>query len=174
MRYSGDIWKEHPCCVLVAKETFISGHGEVVQKSHECHCKSPEMVHTKPHGQRRATCSAGTAKAICRSPRKFWPKCLKIPGKADLVHPEWHIPRIGFQPYPYPSATAFIIDQLRDTRVEGNTDFLKHLQTGKAVVRSWWIDTFIVKALDRFGGIETFCDCSGEYPYVREESVEIN
>ena len=33
MRYSGDIWKNHPCCVVVANDTLIQERPMVIQKA---------------------------------------------------------------------------------------------------------------------------------------------
>lgn len=94
-----------------------------------------------------------------------------IPEKG-LVHPQWKVERIGFQPYPFPSATRFIVDRMKQTLVEGNTDFLAGLDSGRAT-RELVDDTFVSKALDEPGGIGRFCKCEMEKPFTREEIVEI-
>ena len=33
MRFTGDIWKNHPCCVVVANENFINKNSSLIQKS---------------------------------------------------------------------------------------------------------------------------------------------
>ena len=105
-------------------------------------------------------------------PKNILYKVFENPKKSQLVHPEWNVPRIGFQPFPFPSATQFIIDQMKQTLVEGNTDFLKNLDTMKAA--NELVDMqFIIKALDGFGGMKQFCNCDITKPYTREEIVEI-
>ena len=44
-----------------------------------------------------------------------------------IEHPEWHIGRIDFQPWPYPSATKLIVKAMNDTVVGGDATFLKKL-----------------------------------------------
>ena len=91
----------------------------------------------------------------------------------SLVHPQWGVERIGFQPYPFPSATRFIVDQMKQTLVEGSTAFLGSLDSG-AAARELVDDTFVARALDAVGGIGQFCNCDIEKPFTREEIVEIN
>jgi NitT/TauT family transport system substrate-binding protein len=44
-----------------------------------------------------------------------------------IRHPEWHIGRIDFQPWPYPSATKLIVGAMNETLVGGDATFLKKL-----------------------------------------------
>ena len=61
----------------------------------------------------------------------------------------------------------------QDTLVEGDTQFLKNLDTGKAA-NALVNDEYVMNAIDNLGGISRFCDCSLTKPYTREEVVEIN
>ncbi len=95
------------------------------------------------------------------------------PEKNQLLHPQWNVSRIGFQPFPYPSATQFIIDQMKQTLVEGNNDFLKSLDTMNAT-DDLVENKFVLKALNEMGGMKKFCNCDIEQPYTREEVIEVN
>jgi len=44
-----------------------------------------------------------------------------------IQHPQWHLGRIDFQPWPYPSATKLIVSAMNETVVGGDTTFLKKL-----------------------------------------------
>ena len=44
-----------------------------------------------------------------------------------IQHPQWHIGRIDFQPWPYPSATKLIVKAMNETLVGGDATFLKKL-----------------------------------------------
>jgi NitT/TauT family transport system substrate-binding protein len=44
-----------------------------------------------------------------------------------IKHPDWHIGRIDFQPWPYPSATKLIVGAMNETLVGGDATFLKKL-----------------------------------------------
>jgi hypothetical protein len=106
-------------------------------------------------------------------PGKVLLKVFQNPEPDELVHPDWHVQRIGFQPYPFPSATRFIIDRMRQTLVEGNTAFLDNLDTKKAA-HQLVDDSFVIKAMDKTGGMKKFCNCDMTKPYSREETIEIS
>ncbi len=171
MRFSGDIWKNHPCCVIVANENFINKNNVLVQKAINAVVRAQEWCTNNP---------SETAYLLSRDGEGYLPvskrvlsKVFEDPKKDELVHPDWNVARIGFQPFPFPSATRFIIDQMKKTRVEGDTLFLKDLDTAGAAAQL--VDNrFVLKSLDDSGGLGRFCDCDLKKPYTREEVVEIN
>ena len=95
-----------------------------------------------------------------------------IPEK-ELIHPQWNVERIGFQPFPFPSATRFILEQMKKTKVEGNTDFLTALDTNTAAAQLV-DDRFVRKALEDMGGMKAFDHRHMEDLFTREETFEIN
>ncbi len=106
-------------------------------------------------------------------PKSVLSKVFENPEKNEVVHPEWNVERIGFQPFPFPSATEFIIDRMKQTLVEGDTLFLQGLDTKRSaddIVE----DKFVLKALDETGGLTQFCNCNITKPYTREEIIEIH
>ncbi|MEA2060922.1 MAG: hypothetical protein U9P10_10535 [Thermodesulfobacteriota bacterium] len=58
------------------------------------------------------------------------------------------------------------------SRVEGDTAFLSALDSGRAV-QYLVDDRFVLQAMDEAGGMALFCDCNMDFPYTREESVEL-
>ena len=171
MRYSGDIWKNHPCCVIVANEHFINQRSPIVQKAVNAIVRAQEWCMLNP-GE-TAYLLSRDGEGYLPVPREVLNKVFENPAKDELVHPEWNTSRIGFQPYPFPSATEFIIEQMKYTLVEGDTAFLKNLDTS-AAAEELVDDRFVSRALDRIGGIGKFCSCDMTKPYTREEIVEIN
>jgi len=171
MRYTGDIWKNHPCCVIVAAQPFIDQHPVAVQKAMNAIVRAQAWCRKNPKE---------TAHLLSRDGEGYLPVSQKVlrrvfdpPDPAHLVHPDWNVPRIDFQPFPFPSATRFIIDQMKTTRVEGDTSFLTALDTGRAI-NELVDDRFVLQAMDEMGGMAPFCDCQMALPYTREETVEIN
>lgn len=171
MRFSGDIWKNHPCCVVVANENFINKNSVLVQKAINAIVRAQEWCINNP---------SETAHLLSKDGEKYLPvskdvlrKVFEDPRKDQLVHPDWNVSRIGFQPFPFPSATRFIIDQMKKTLVEGDTTFIKQLDTPTAA-NELVDDRFVMKALDDGQGLSRFCNCDLEKPYTREEIVEIN
>ena len=45
---SGEIWKDHPCCVLVANNSFLSEHPEQVKGMVKAHVEATNFIHDFP------------------------------------------------------------------------------------------------------------------------------
>lgn len=171
MRYSGDIWKNHPCCVIVTQERLTQTHPVMVQKAVNAIVKAQAWCKKNPRETAHLLSRDGAG--YLPVPESVLYRVFTDPDPGELVHPQWQVARIGFQPYPFPSATRFIVDQMKKTLVEGNTDFLANLDSGDAT-RQLVDETFVRKALDEMGGLESFCQCELAQPFSREEIVEIN
>lgn len=171
MRFTGDLWKNHPCCVIVSHDALIQKQPVLVQKAVNAIVRA--QLWCKKNPQKAAHLLSRDGEGYLPMPYHVLKKVFEPPEKKDLVHREWDVERIGFQPFPFPSATRCIIDLMKDTRVEGNIDFIKTLDTPKAADEL--VDQrFVLKALDDLGGISQFCDCNMTQPYTREEIIEIN
>ncbi|MCP3925697.1 MAG: ABC transporter substrate-binding protein [Desulfobacterales bacterium] len=171
MRFTGDIWKNHPCCVIVANENFINKNNVLIQKGMNAIVRAQAWCIKNP--SETAHLLSRDGEGYLPFPKEILSKVFKDPLKEETVHPDWKAARIGFQPYPYPSATNFIIDQMKQTLVEGDTTFLKGLDTPKASA-DLVEDKFVMNAIDKIGGMKHFCDCDITKPYTREEVIEIN
>jgi len=170
MRYSGDIWKNHPCCVIVTHENLIHRDPVLVQKAMNAIVRAQAWCMKNP--KETAHLLSRDGEGYLPVPETVLARVFSPVPEKGLFHPQWGVERIGFQPYPFPSATRFIVDHLKQTLVEGNSDFLKGLDSGRAA-RELVDDTFVSKALDETGGIGRFCNCNMEKPFTREEIVEI-
>jgi len=171
MRFSGDIWKNHPCCVIVANENVIRQNRVMMQKAMNAIVRAQAWCQKNP--KETAHLLSRDGEGYLPVPETVLARVFAPLPKTEIVHPQWDVTRIGFQPFPFPSATRFIVEQMKQTRVEGNTDFLASLDAGLAT-RELVDDTFVRKAMDEMGGIHNFCDCNIETPFSREEIVEIN
>ncbi len=171
MRYTGDIWKNHPCCVIVTHQGLSTEQPELAQKAVNAIVRAQNWCRKNP---------MEAAHLLSRNGERYFPfpenvlrKVFSDPEPGELIHPDWKPPRIGFQPYPFPSATRFIIDQMKATKVVGDTDFLTALDTTKAA-GELVDDRFVKQAIKKMGGMKNFCPCDLENPYQREEIVEIS
>ncbi len=171
MRYSGDIWKNHPCCVIVTNEKLIKESSSTVQKAMNAIVRAQAWCMNNPEE---------TAHLLSRDGERYLPVPHEIlkrvfgpTPKKKLIHPEWDVKRIGFQPYPFPSATRFIVDQMKETLVEGSTSFLSDLDSEKAA-RELVDDRFVIRAIENNGGMKRFYKYEIENPFTREEILEIN
>ena len=171
MRFSGDMWKNHPCCVVVTREDFAAGNTGTVQKAVKAIVRAQLWCARNP---------GETAYLLSREGEGYLPVRQRVlknvfqnPADSNLSHPDWNVKRIGFQPYPYPSATRFIVDSMKKTLVEGNTDFLQKLDTGTAAAELV-DDTFVRKAIHDFGGVDQFYTGALSGGFTREEVVDID
>ena len=171
MRFSGDIWKNHPCCVVVTREDFASRRARAVQKAVKAIVRAQLWCTENP--QEAAYLLSREGKGYLPMPQAVLKEVFRDPPDSKVKHPNWDVRRIGFQPYPYPSATRFIVDRMKETLVEGNTDFLKRLDTG-AAADDLVDDSFVRRAIRDFGGVDRFYTGALSEGFTREEVVEID
>lgn len=80
--------------------------------------------------------------------------------------------RIDFNPYPYPSATKFIIDELKQTLVTGDTTFLQSLDTD-FVVNDLVNYDFVKNAMDKYDVWSKVKGVDPANPLQRQEVFEL-
>jgi len=180
LRFTGDIWKNHPCCVVVMNERLIKARPVFTQKVINAIVRAQRWITQHPQE---------TAKILSKEGKNYLPVSEKILGRVftgyevsiygngdipqAIKHPKWKVGRIGFQPYPYPSATQLIIQEMQNTRMEGNVDFLKQIHVESAI-RHLVDDTFVKKAILSAGGMKQFSDAiDSQNPWHREEIVAL-
>jgi len=89
-----------------------------------------------------------------------------------IQHPEWGTGRIDFQPWPYPSATKLIVDELKKTLVGGDTSFMDKLD-GDFVATDLVDDHFVKVAMEQNGGWQQASGFSADNMFEREEVVKL-
>ncbi|HEX7381049.1 MAG TPA: ABC transporter substrate-binding protein [Nevskiaceae bacterium] len=162
LRFTGDVWKEHACCVVWMHEKDLDERPEWAQKVVNGIVEAQVWV----RGHR-----AETARILSReNAERFTPfspaplERVLVPDPAlraqyiktgAIQHTHWDEPRIGFQPWPYPSYTETLVEMLRDTVVAGQNGFLKTLDP-KFAARDLVDDRFVKKAILAAGGMSTF------------------
>ena len=179
MRFTGDIWKNHPCCVLVSHESLLTAQPLFIQKAVNAVVRAQLWCTTHPKEAARILSREGggylpVKEAVLQ--RVFTgydlDAYLSGPNPRAIMHPEWNVGRIGFQPYPYPSATRFIIEQMAKTKVEAEADFLKRLDPNSAT-KALVDDTYVRNAMDEMRAYGTFHDNDGMDTLMREEVIDI-
>ncbi|QKJ26216.1 nitrate/sulfonate/bicarbonate ABC transporter, periplasmic substrate-binding protein [Aliarcobacter cibarius] len=138
LRFTGDIWKNHPCCVVTMHEDVLNQQQEWSQKVINAIVKAGLFI-----SENRVE----TAKILSNEKSGLLPFDFKVVDRAmnfydNPVYAQiganrnkdiWKNNRIDFDPYPYPTATEFIIEAMKDTLVEGNLKFLDNIDPKKAV-----------------------------------------
>ncbi len=179
MRFTGDIWKNHPCCVLVSQEQLLKEQPVFIQKAVNAVVRAQIWCTENPEKIAHILSRDGGGYLPVREKvlkRVFTGYDLKEylsgPAPRAIMHPEWKLDRIGFQPYPYPSATRFIVEQMAKTEVEGDSSFLKSLDPNLAA-HSLVDDSFVIKAMQEMNGHAIFGSDDMDFSFVREEVIDI-
>lgn len=175
LRFTGDVWKEHACCVVQMHEKDLNERPEWTQKVVNgiveaqlwlrSHRDEAAHVLAKDNPARFTPHTYATlAQTLVPSAQRR----AQYIASGAIRHTAWEEPRIGFQPFPYPSYTETLVEMLRSTVVEGKNAFLKTLDP-KFAARDLVDDRFVKTAIASVGGMQAF-----EQPetFTRTEVVE--
>lgn len=162
LRFTGDVWKNHACCVVFMHEQDLEQRPEWSQKVVNAMVKA--QLWTREN-------RAETAQLLSKDdPNKYTPHTAEIlsrvlaPEESDIAayvasgairHPDWRERRIDFQPYPFPSYTEELVGMLKKTLVEGERGFLDALDPAFAS-GDLVDDRFVKAALGASGGLAAF------------------
>ena len=131
LRFTGDIWKNHPCCVLCMNEEVVAKKAEWTQKVMNALVRAE--IYASSHKKEVAKLLSKDGEGYLPLPDAVIERAMtyydaKSYGESKaIIHPEWKTGRIDFQPWPYPSATKLIVSAMNETLVAGDTTFLKKL-----------------------------------------------
>lgn len=139
LRFSGDVWREHACCVTLMRDEDILQRPEWVQKTVNALVRA--QAWTLDNREETAQLlSRRTKNRYTPHDEKALLKVLAPDVKDEddyiasgaIKHPDWHQQRIDFQPYPYESYYVELIKLLKVTYIAGNHNFLDTLDPIKA------------------------------------------
>ncbi|MEO8838519.1 MAG: ABC transporter substrate-binding protein, partial [Herbaspirillum sp.] len=161
-RFTGDVWKDHACCVvfmhqrdleqrpqwsqkvvssIVEAQVWIRDHRE--QTAHMLAKDNP--LHYTPH----------TFETLAQVLAPHEDLSTEYKASGAVLNTAWKEKRIDFQPYPFPSYTEELVKMLKQTVVSGRNDFLQKLDP-KFVAGDLVDDRFVKKAIAEQGGLATF------------------
>jgi NitT/TauT family transport system substrate-binding protein len=176
LRFTGDIWKNHPCCVITMHEADTVQRPEWSQK----------VVNAVVKAQAYAAANKReVARLISQDGKGYLPMPAAVIERA-MTHyddPEydklganrhrqaWGNGRIDFQPWPYPSATRLIVEAMGRTVVSGDKTFLDRLDPD-FVVKDLVNYDFVRRALPLFPDWAKGSGADGADPYSRVEVIE--
>lgn len=179
LRFTGDIWKNHPCCVIVMMERIIRDDPVFVQKVTNGIVRAQAWMLKN---------RSDAAVRLSRQGSGLLPVDQKIlqrvftgyeneryggsSGPRAIKHPEWNLDRIGFQPYPFPTANQFIYREMRKTVIEGNNNFLQQFNPD-FVAGDLTDPQFAKQAIQELGGPSIFPELDFTSPWEREEVIEL-
>lgn len=157
LRFTGDVWRDHACCVTVVSENFLASGAE----------KGQGLVNALAASQ-LAIADDRTAAAAILSDGGYLPQPLAAIERAlthyateeyfesgAIVNREWSSERIGFQPFAFPSYTEKLVSSLKETLIDGDSSFLSALDATTAH-SELVADGLARAAIEANGGLERF------------------
>ncbi len=162
LRFTGDVWKDHACCVVLMHEEDTQERPEWTQKVVNSLVKAQAWIQDNREE---------TARILSRdNPQRYTPHSYEAlaqvlqpellnttlyEANGAIVNTDWNEKRIDFQPYPFPSYTEELIRKLKTTLVSGRNEFLADLDPA-FVATDLVDDRFVKKAIMDNGGPAAF------------------
>lgn len=176
LRFTGDIWRNHPCCVVCMNENQVTANPTWTQKVMNA------IVKAQAYAQQN---KAEVAHLLSKDGEGYLPMKSEIVERAmtsydeadyqtpdAIQHADWGSGRIDFQPWPFPSATRLIVNELKNTLVGGDTTFLSDLDPD-FVVEDLVDYDFVRKAMETHTGWRQVAGFNADNPFEREEVVRL-
>lgn len=175
LRFTGDMWKNHPCCVVCMNEQTVAARPEWTQKVMNAVVRA--QIDAQANKREVAHMLSKDGKGYLPMPAKVVERAMTFYDVADYSDPaairhkaEWQNGRIDFQPYPYPSATRMIVEEMNQTLVGGDKTFLEGLDPD--FVTEDLVDYEHVRvAMERYMDWSKVPGIDPNKPYEREEVV---
>ncbi|GAB1260615.1 ABC transporter substrate-binding protein [Aurantivibrio plasticivorans] len=176
LRFTGDIWRNHPCCVVCMNELQVNKNPVWTQKVMNA------IVKAQSYAQEN---KEEVAQLLSRDGEGYLPMKSDVVKRAMTLYddttyaspdaiknPEWGSGRIDFQPWPFPSATKLIVNELKRTLVGGDATFLNGLDPDK--VADDLVDyNFVKVAMQKHTGWQKAPGFNADNPFDREEIVSL-
>jgi NitT/TauT family transport system substrate-binding protein len=178
LRFTGDIWKNHPCCVVCMNEEITNSKPEWTQKVMNAVVRG--AIYASQNKEEVALLLSRDGEGYLPAPAPVVTRAMTLyQDNADYIdsgaiqnQEEFQNGRIDFQPWPYPSATKLIVEAMSDTVVSGDTTFLTDLDAD-----------FVTQDLVNYDFVKTALEANPEWlndpsvnpgdPYVREEILKL-
>lgn len=177
LRFNGDIWRNHPCCVALVHEESVVKRPEWSQRVLNALVKAQLWS-----GERKAEAAKLLSKegkgylptaepVVTRAMTKYDLETYGMSGGTGAIrHADWGSARISFQPYPYRSATELLTKLLKETQLEGETRFIQDLDP-KRVAEDLVDYRLVGKAIEKAGGLSRFEGAGGTEARTEEFAV---
>ncbi|MCI4666330.1 MAG: ABC transporter substrate-binding protein [Neomegalonema sp.] len=177
LRFTGDIWKNHPCCVICMHEEAVAKKSEWTQKVMNAVVRA--QIYASSHKEEVAEMMSRDGKGYLPAPAAVVKRAMTTyddPSYAETganKHAdEWQNGRIDFQPWPYPSATKLIVKAMSETVVGGDTTFLKALDP-EFVAKDLVDYKHVKSALDKYPDWKKDPSVNPGDPFNREEVLKL-
>ncbi|MEM9724788.1 MAG: ABC transporter substrate-binding protein [Pseudomonadota bacterium] len=177
LRFTGDIWKNHPCCVVCMHEEATQARPEWTQKVVNAAVRG--AIYASENKQEVARMLSKDGEGYLPAPAAVVERAMVTYDEPDYKESgavqhlaEWENGRIDFQPWPYPSATRLMVDSMKDTVVSGDAKFLETLDS--QFVADDLVDySFVKNALDQYPAWLNDPSVNPGDPFNREEILKL-
>ena len=160
LRFTGDVWQAHACCVVFMRQADLELRPEWSQSVVNAIVKAQRW--TRENRQETAQLLAKeSGNNYTPHPQAVLERALSYydtdtySKQGAVQHADWQQKRIDFQPFPYPSYTEELVRLLKLTHVEGDVKFLHNLDPS-FVAKDLVDDSFVRKAIEKAGGAKAF------------------
>ena len=174
LRFSGDIWKDHACCVTFLAERDIEERPEWAQRVTHALVKAQAWSLQQPTEMAQLLSNGGRHRYTPHDLEGITPvfsqaDFQRYQQQGVIKNRDWAQQRMSFQPFPYPSYTENLVRSLQATRLEGESAFLQQLDPA-FVAQDLVDDRFVRRAIEAVGGPEVFGIAPG---FERQEVIRL-
>ena len=133
LRFTGDAWKGHPCCVVVMHEEDAMDPDRAAWAQGVHNAVVRAQITLAENRESMAEILSRDGKGYLPVPKEVVKRAMMFYDPAyyknppAIKHPEWDQNRIDFQAWPYRSATKLVVNDLKQTVVTGDAAFLDTL-----------------------------------------------
>ncbi len=154
LRFTGDVWKGHPCCVVAMHEADVMDPARAAWTQSIHNAIVAAQLYMAENRKATALLLSKDGKnylpfdvaVVDRAMNFYEPPHYKNP--PAIKHPEWKQSRINFQAWPYPSATKIVVEELKKVVLTGDRTFMDDL-SADFVAKDLVNYDFVKKALEK-------------------------
>lgn len=153
-RFTGDVWKGHPCCVVIMHEDDVTDPARAKWAQGVHNAIVAAQLHLTNNREAMAQMLSRDGKKYLPFPKEVVERAMMFYSVPDytnppaIQHPEWGQSRINFQGWPFPSATRQVVTEMKQTLVGGDLNFLNDL-TPEFIEQDLVNYSFIKNALNK-------------------------
>jgi len=177
LRFTGDIWKNHPCCVVCMHEEVTEQKKDWTQAVMNAVVRG--AIYSSQNKEEVAEMLSKDGMGYLPAPAPVVKRAMTYYEDDDYDEigankhvAEWQNGRIDFQPWPYPSATKLIVEEMTKTLVSGDTTFLADLDP-EFVAQDLVNYDYVKAALDKFPEWKNDPSVSVGDPFNRDEVLKL-
>jgi NitT/TauT family transport system substrate-binding protein len=154
LRFTGDFWKGHPCCVVVMHEEDVEDSNRAAWTQAVTDSVIEAQVWISENREEAAL-------RLSRDGGNYLPFPFEVINRAmnfydpayydnppAIKHVGWQQSRINMQGWPFPSATRFVADELRRVVLTGDRAFMNDLTTD-FIIRDLVNYDFVKRSLEK-------------------------